>query len=461
VTIVYRQHQRKGIDISHERPRYAFGWKPGLGKTILACGICAERPMPTVVLAPKSIIDCAWMTDIAKFPSIRAIKVHGMSSVGRSRQIQAADWDVAVTTYETWRRHKLDYLNAGVCRMIVDESSKARNPQSKLSKELIPFADKMNEVYILSGTMAPNNFTEYQPQIRLVNKREQDYWKFSYAYGFPMKRHLSIGGRRREVITGWCQTMQQEAALKEHLTDWAWFLRKEDCLDLPEMEDIEIPVELSSEEAGVYKGVREDMVLVVDGEHRAVKGQAVLMKLRQVTSGMVKDGERFGKSKLEALSDLLDEIGPDEPVVIWAEFTHEIDAIRELCMERNEVVSYIDGRSSEKAGQIAASFQSGHLPRLVCHPAAAGHGITLTRAAYCVYFSMSFSAEQYEQSRNRIHRIGQGRPCTYYHLLATLPGKSGDEARTVDHSCYDVSRKKMEMSAAIEVEVERARKEQE
>jgi hypothetical protein len=70
---------------------------------------------------------------------------------------------------------------------------------------------------------------------------------------------------------------------------------------------------------------------------------------------------------------------------------------------------------------------------------------------------MSFSAEQYEQSRNRIHRIWQGRPCTYYHLLATLPGKSGDEARTVDHSCYDVSRKKMEMSAAIEVEVERAR----
>jgi len=55
---------------------------------------------------------------------------------------------------------------------------------------------------------------------------------------------------------------------------------------------------------------------------------------------------------------------------------------------------------------------------LICQPAAAGHGITLTAASYAIYYSHGYSFETYKQSRDRIHRTGQRHPCTYYHLVA-------------------------------------------
>jgi SNF2 family DNA or RNA helicase len=99
--------------------------------------------------------------------------------------------------------------------------------------------------------------------------------------------------------------------------------------------------------------------------------------------------------------------------VIWAEYRSEIDRI---CAAFGGV--HLDGRTSHDAERIVADFQAGRTPRLVCHPQAAGHGITLTRACYAIYFSLSFSLELFEQSRARLDRSGQTRPVTNYILCS-------------------------------------------
>ena len=53
---------------------------------------------------------------------------------------------------------------------------------------------------------------------------------------------------------------------------------------------------------------------------------------------------------------------------------------------------------------------------------------------------MDFSYERYEQSRDRIHRKGQTKPCTYYHLIAD---------NTTDESILWAVRNKGKMSDAI------------
>ena len=67
-------------------------------------------------------------------------------------------------------------------------------------------------------------------------------------------------------------------------------------------------------------------------------------------------------------------------------------------------------------------------------------GITLTRASYAVYYSLGFSYENFKQSRDRIHRAGQTKPCTYYILLAE---------DTVDEAAYGVVRGKGKASDAL------------
>ncbi|MFA6778133.1 MAG: helicase-related protein, partial [Bacilli bacterium] len=47
-----------------------------------------------------------------------------------------------------------------------------------------------------------------------------------------------------------------------------------------------------------------------------------------------------------------------------------------------------------------------------------GMGLTLTAGSVAVFYSLDFNYANYEQSRARIHRIGQDKKCLYIHLVA-------------------------------------------
>jgi len=47
-----------------------------------------------------------------------------------------------------------------------------------------------------------------------------------------------------------------------------------------------------------------------------------------------------------------------------------------------------------------------------------GMGLTLTAASTAVFYSLDFSSSNHEQSRARIHRIGQKNKCLYIYLVA-------------------------------------------
>jgi SNF2 family DNA or RNA helicase len=453
--ITLMKHQQEWRRQLLANPRRAWFADPGCGKTIgMLAGIEAlnarDGQKRNTVLAPLSILESAWLRDAQHFPGLHAAVLRG-TPAQRKKIIAGSTWQTIITNYDTFKAERATLLAAGCKRLIVDESSKLKNPESKLCAAAWDFADKMDNVYLLCGTPAPNNHTEYWGQLRCLGKGvgTNTWHEWAHRYGSPCYEERWIPGRgMTEVLKGWKQSPKQRETMIAVLNNWSWTLRKEDCLDLPRKQSIIIPVPLD-DEAEVYKRLKKDNYLIVRSdtgvEHKErVRDEASLNKCRQVTSGIVLfDGEavKFGIAKITRLDELLDELGP-EPVVIWAEFTAEIDAIVALCKKRGESVATIDGRTSGKAGTTAAEFQAGNTLRLVCHAASAGHGITLTAARYAVYYSMSFSYEQYQQSRDRLHRVGQTRACTYFHFLATLPEGSQKARETVDWSCYRVCAKK-------------------
>ena len=44
-------------------------------------------------------------------------------------------------------------------------------------------------------------------------------------------------------------------------------------------------------------------------------------------------------------------------------------------------------------------------------------GLNLQKANKIIYFTLTDKSELYEQSKKRIHRIGQEQPCFYYILM--------------------------------------------
>lgn len=417
-------HQQRLVERLREQPRLYAAWACGTGKTIGVLAACADRPMRTLVVAPLTTLHSAWAADAVNFPGMDLLVIRAPSRAARARMI-AGEWDVAVTNFETFKLHAGDFLNAGVRRLVIDEAAKVKNREARVSQVAAAFADKMESVVALSGYPAPQGYIDWWSQMRAVDQSVlgRDFFRFAYAYGYPEKKKVRRGGVTREVIAGWGQSDTQREKLTAALAGSVWAMRKEDALDLPPQVDSVRLIDLDGARA-VYDAVKEELSLCLAGEKPdRIKAEACLIKLRQITGGGVyQDGQyrECGFSKIDALREIVSEEIPGEPVVVWCEFTGEIDRVTATLAEFGKA-EVLDGRTSADAAGIVGRFASGATKYLVAHPAAAGHGTNgMQRAcSYAVYFALGFDSDRYVQSRDRIHRSGMvGRPATYIHLVA-------------------------------------------
>ena len=443
------EHKRRAVEISRRENRFAFFWSPGTGKTLAILSIQKERPMRTLVVASKAIIYTAWSKDsiLLKVP---LQVVHHANRTKRLAMIREPGDHVLVTNYEQFRAHADEFLKSGVQRVVFDESSKLKNRKAKVSIEAHKFCDGVREVFLLSGTPAPNCPTELWSQLRTLGIAAggASFFSWAHRYFIPI---MQPGRGGKSVIGRWIPKPDMVGAFNDELRKWSWALRKQDCLDLPEQIDQMRDVELSGKERETYASIVEELKMIVPTEEGArptqsvsVAAEGVMMKLRQVVGGAVRVGDtavEIGSSKVDAMLEVLEEIG-NEPVVIWCEFRADIDRLARVLKARGDTCGIIDGRTSGKVGEIVQDFVEGRTNRIIAHPKAAGHGTDGLQKVcrYAVYFGLSFSAEEHEQSRDRIHRSGQNAACTYVYLVAK---------DTIDESLFWVVKRKTTKQSAL------------
>jgi SNF2 family DNA or RNA helicase len=125
--------------------------------------------------------------------------------------------------------------------------------------------------------------------------------------------------------------------------------------------------------------------------------------------------------KLEALIDLLEEIGTDEnQVVVWS----SRKLLLRACADRFEKEGYAyvkyDGDDSEESkAAAAAKFGSGEARIFLANQASAGYGLNcLEKSAYSIFVCVNDSVEQYYQAQHRILRGRLAAPKFSYHIYA-------------------------------------------
>lgn len=84
-------------------------------------------------------------------------------------------------------------------------------------------------------------------------------------------------------------------------------------------------------------------------------------------------------------------------------------------MKKTVVTAY--GETENKNKSIN-DFKTGSAQYIIAHPNTLKYGVTFTNCSYAIYYSISYSFEEYYQSHDRIYRKGQSRPCTYIFLNA-------------------------------------------
>jgi SNF2 family DNA or RNA helicase len=125
---------------------------------------------------------------------------------------------------------------------------------------------------------------------------------------------------------------------------------------------------------------------------------------------------------------VLDGIGEDEPVIIWCKYTYSVrqiaDSLRRQHGQEAVALYYGDLNEQERAAEIDR-WRAGEARFLVATMATGGHGLTLTKARYAIFYENSFKYAERIQAEDRIHRIGQTRRPTYLDIY----GQCGIEER--------------------------------
>ena len=104
--------------------------------------------------------------------------------------------------------------------------------------------------------------------------------------------------------------------------------------------------------------------------------------------------------------------------MIIARFLPEIDAILRMLEKKAIGYSIISGEIRDRDEQVRRFQTDPDTTVFVGQIATAGLGITLTAADTMVFYSLDYSMSNFEQTKARIHRVGQRNPCTYIYLVA-------------------------------------------
>ena len=407
---LYR-HQCIAFEAAKNFPQYALFLDTGTGKTLTSIEIIKHYNLKTLVVCPLSIIESAWLDDIKKFaPELKAISLWDKTKAQRLRRLEIKS-QVYIINFEGFKMLQKELEKANFQIIIIDESSKMKNNKSQITKALLDFSNKINYRYILSGSPAPNSPLEFWAQMAFVdpNLLGDNFYRFRNNWFYQS----DWSGYQYSI------TPPNKEKLMRKIGRKAIFFAKDDCLDLPDKTYVTRKIEMSDVQKAAYQQMKDDLLLEIEGKTIIASNQiAKIMKLRQVTSGYIYDESRgtikISDTKFNELFDVLDEIG-DRQVIIWIQFHFEGVELMKHFKEK-ACALWGDVKAEDRITAIN-QFKSGQKQYLIANPATAAHGLTFTNCQYSIYFSLSYSAELWKQSQERIHRIGQAKNVTYIYLI--------------------------------------------
>lgn len=389
------KHQEDALKATTGKNRVAYYLDMGLGKTFVGSEKMKQLNAPyNMVVCQKSKID-DWCNHFKEFyPNLKVIKY------SKPREIPPNS--VIVINYDlVWRRTELQKLNNFT--LMLDECTYIKNPTSKRTKFICRKLNFTN-IILLSGTPCAGKYEELLTQCHLLgwNITKTSFWNTYVKY-----KNIDMGGFKIPLVLGYKNVDRLKRKLREL---GAVFMKTDDVIELPSQTFIIEKVKSTKD----YKTFLRDRLLSI-GEKELVGDTTLtyLLYLRQLST-------LYNKNKYDRLKDVLE--GTEDRVIIFYNFTQEMENIKDICDKLKKPVSIINGNQKD----LSAYNESMNSVTLVQYQAGA-MGLNLQKSNKIIYFSLTQSSDLFEQSKKRTHRIGQDKKCMYWVLIAE---------NTIDENIY-------------------------
>lgn len=429
-------YQQRLVGESKAKPHMGLLMDMGLGKTITALTILSQIEGKTLIIGPKAVVKNVWKqeaenwthTESMKFALIVGTPQERLTALKSNSDVYLINVENVVWLFEQgflphWKT------------LIIDESSRFKNPSSKRWKTLKGQLKTFEHRYILTGTPTPKSYLDLWTQVGILDLGQRlgkSMTSYKEKFFEPETRD-----RRTGMVWSWKLRPNAKEQIDALIGDICVSLCKEDYLTMPQRQDIVHTIEWEKQAKQAYNTMRKEMVIEVEEETLTAASAGVLTgKLLQMTAGAIysetKEVVHIHDTKLEYLTDMLD----DTPTIVFYNFKHSLKRLQGVFPD-----AVLLSPDDEKT---IALWRSGKVPVLLCHPKSVGIGLNLQcnvgDTAQIVWFDLPWSSEDYLQANARLFRQGQEKPVIIHHLTMQ---------KSIDSQVMDVLEGKIDMQNAL------------
>lgn len=352
--------------VNEAKPSYLIAADVGTGKTLMAIHhyLKHNNGEPMLIVAPPSKIkEGGWDREVEWVSEEYNVEI-----------------EYKTLSYGVLARRWKEYIGYFV---IYDECHYLKNPTSQRGKAGYNLTKKSSEFLLLSGTPASNNIGDminYFIMFGFTKNKTQ----FNKKYGLWDK--LYLGARTINQVVDYKD--------KDKLLDWyqsfTTSVKKDDVLDLPPI----IFTEKSFKPSRDYKIIEKDRVL----DDVAYDNPSALMHgLRE--NANTKDKTSYLKMLFEST---------DNNIVVFYNYNSELEEIKKLT--KDKILYEVNGHRQELPPKDEWEGLTNSVTLVQYRAGSAG--IELQYANVVVYYTPTFSYQDYAQSLGRTHRNGQKKKVT-------------------------------------------------
>ena len=408
----------------------------GLGKTIQVIALLLhlketypKKPGSILIICPTSVL-FNWARELKKFaPDLDVILHHGPGRVRDASGIReySKSHQIILTSYGTIRNDREFLETIQFSGIILDESQNIKNYASKQTQAIYKLQSQFK--ICLSGTPIENRLVELWSLFNFLNPGllSNSRAEFQRKYVVPIERF-----------------QDQEAIENLKLIISPFILRrvksdKSVISDLPEKNEMKLFINLSDEQAKLYKNqveetLKEMEIVSSDNKKKSNLVLGLLVKLKQICNHpnhfqkieeIGEDAKSFiaQSKKIKRLVEMVDEIVANgEKILIFTQFRKMGDLILKILERKFDfpILYFHGGVPQKKRGEIVDEFQSTELdssPILVLSLKAGGTGLNLTQGTTVIHFDRWWNPAVENQATDRAYRIGQTSQVNVYKFI--------------------------------------------
>lgn len=409
--------QRQAILAAHEKKSSLLKMDVGTGKTIVSWFLALASTINTdicqiLILCPPTLIR-KWHEFVKEFDGIPSSCAYQGSPGERARMDLTES--VIIMGYQIFLRDfdKIYYQVKNRQIFVICDEVSLRSTKSQTYKKLRQLFYNVETVKQLNnlGTL------DIEPVKPFTLLNATPVSNPAQAYGYIKTLTPIVYKTEQQFnylhVAKFDQYKKPKAYKNLDLLEESFKLRRFDAnadelLDIPPITYIPIKYDLDPKHLKLYKKMTGTAVAEFPA-FAARNGQEIdslFTRLQQLVTNPEMFGAEFPPMYLEMLDERLEELGPDEKVIIYAHF---VDTNRRILKHLGKTaVGLWSDFSQDQKNKSEDAFKA-DVNRMVAHCKSGGVGLDLQHARHEIFVEIPPDPPTFRQAVGRIHRDGQAR----------------------------------------------------